>query len=99
MFARYSIYNMLPPNIVKCCQSYTGSLFKYILFIIYYIFLAGCFLYRTWEALLIGSIGGGIACLAMPLFDRIGVDDPVGASSVHGVAGLWGMPFVTPYGV
>ncbi|XP_026474376.1 putative ammonium transporter 2 [Ctenocephalides felis] len=59
---------------------------------------AGCFLYRTWEALLIGSIGGGIACLAMPLFDRIGVDDPVGASSVHGVAGLWGVLAVGIFG-
>lgn len=27
----------------------------------------------------------------MPLFDRIGIDDPVGASAVHGVGGIWGV--------
>lgn len=52
---------------------------------------AGCFLYRTWEAIIIGFIGGLLACAAAPLFDRMGVDDPVGASSVHGVSGIWGV--------
>lgn len=51
---------------------------------------AGCFLYHAWEALLIGAIGALLACVTMPLFDRLGVDDPVGASSVHGVCGIWG---------
>lgn len=27
----------------------------------------------------------------MPLFDRLGVDDPVGASAVHGIGGMWGV--------
>lgn len=27
----------------------------------------------------------------MPLFDRMGVDDPVGASATHGIAGIWGV--------
>ncbi|XP_037045515.1 putative ammonium transporter 2 [Bradysia coprophila] len=52
---------------------------------------AGCFLYHAWEALLIGAIGALLACVTMPLFDRLGVDDPVGASSVHGVCGIWGV--------
>ena len=51
---------------------------------------AGCFLYHAWEALVIGAIGALFACITMPLFDRMGVDDPVGASSVHGVCGIWG---------
>lgn len=51
---------------------------------------AGCFLYRAWEAMLIGMIGALLTCLAMPLFDKWGVDDPVGASAVHGVSGIWG---------
>lgn len=51
---------------------------------------AGCFLYNGWEALLIGAIGAFLACITMPLFDKMGVDDPVGASSVHGVCGIWG---------
>lgn len=50
---------------------------------------AGCFLYRAWEALIIGLLGALLCVLTMPLFDRLGVDDPVGASSVHGVCGIW----------
>lgn len=52
---------------------------------------AGCFLYRAWEALLIGALGSLLCVVSMPLFDRMGVDDPVGASSVHGVCGIWGV--------
>lgn len=51
---------------------------------------AGCFLYHGWEALVIGAIGAFLACITMPMFDKMGVDDPVGASSVHGVCGIWG---------
>lgn len=52
---------------------------------------AGCFLYRAWEALIIGIIGAALAVLTMPVFDRFKIDDPVGATSVHGVAGIWGV--------
>ncbi|XP_075988467.1 ammonium transporter isoform X1 [Anticarsia gemmatalis] len=52
---------------------------------------AGCFLYRAWESLLIGFIGAAIASGTGPLFDMMGVDDPVGASAVHGACGLWGV--------
>ncbi|KAL1140722.1 hypothetical protein AAG570_000652 [Ranatra chinensis] len=53
---------------------------------------AGCFLYTGWEALLIGSVGGVLTCLSGRLVDGwLGVDDPVGASSVHLVCGLWGV--------
>ncbi|XP_056643940.1 putative ammonium transporter 2 [Diorhabda sublineata] len=52
---------------------------------------AGCFLYQGWEAVLVGTVGAILVCCSMPLFDMIGVDDPVGASSVHGVGGIWGI--------
>ncbi|XP_059612678.1 putative ammonium transporter 3 [Phlebotomus argentipes] len=52
---------------------------------------AGCFLYHAWEAIVIGVIGSLLACITMPLFDKMSVDDPVGASSVHGVCGIWGV--------
>ncbi|XP_055598397.1 putative ammonium transporter 2 [Uranotaenia lowii] len=52
---------------------------------------AGCFLYHAWEAIIIGAIGAALCLLTLPLFDKIGVDDPVGASAVHGVAGIWGV--------
>lgn len=43
---------------------------------------AGCFLYRAWEAMLIGAVGAILTCVSMPLIDRLSVDDPVGASAV-----------------
>nr|XP_045581663.1 putative ammonium transporter 3 isoform X1 [Procambarus clarkii] len=52
---------------------------------------AGCALFTTWEALFVGIVGGVIAVMAMPLFDKLHIDDPVGATSVHGVCGFWAM--------
>jgi len=44
----------------------------------------------TRDAIIIGAIGGGIVVFAVRFFDRVKVDDPVGAISVHGVCGTWG---------
>ncbi len=44
----------------------------------------------TRDAVIIGAVGGFIVVLAVRMFDRIRVDDPVGAISVHGVCGTWG---------
>lgn len=52
---------------------------------------AGCFLYRAWEAILVGFIGSILVTFLTPMFDRMGVDDPVGASAVHGIGGIWGV--------
>ncbi|MGV3760279.1 MAG: ammonium transporter [Actinomycetota bacterium] len=41
-------------------------------------------------SILIGAVGGALVIAAVKLFDRIKVDDPVGAISVHGVCGAWG---------
>jgi Amt family ammonium transporter len=46
-------------------------------------------------ATLIGAIGGALAIGAVLFFDRIKIDDPVGAISVHGIAGIWGLLAVT----
>jgi Amt family ammonium transporter len=40
---------------------------------------------------LIGAIAGVLVCLAVAFFDKLHIDDPVGAISVHGVNGLWGV--------
>jgi Amt family ammonium transporter len=41
---------------------------------------------------IIGLIAGVLVCLSVEYFDRFAkVDDPVGAISVHGVNGLWGV--------
>ena len=43
-----------------------------------------------WLATLIGIIGAGLTVLAIPMWDKLKIDDPVGALSVHLVAGVWG---------
>jgi len=42
------------------------------------------------SAIIIGAAAGVIVVLAVLFFDKIRVDDPVGAISVHGVCGAWG---------
>jgi Amt family ammonium transporter len=41
-------------------------------------------------AVLIGGVGGVLVVLAVPLFDKLKIDDVVGALSVHLVCGIWG---------
>ena len=43
-----------------------------------------------YSALAIGLIGGGLVYYAVPFFDKLKLDDPVGALSVHLVNGIWG---------
>ncbi len=42
-------------------------------------------------ATLIGAVGGAIVVLSIVTLDKLRIDDPVGAISVHGVVGLWGL--------
>jgi Amt family ammonium transporter len=41
-------------------------------------------------AVLIGAVGGILVVLAIPMFDKLKIDDVVGALSVHLVCGIWG---------
>ena len=41
-------------------------------------------------AALIGGVGGILVVLAVPFFDKLKIDDVVGALSVHLVCGIWG---------
>ena len=43
------------------------------------------------EATIIGAIGGLIVVLSILALDKLKIDDPVGAISVHGVVGLFGL--------
>ncbi len=51
---------------------------------------AGADLFDIYTPILIGLIGGALVVFAVPLFDRLRLDDPVGALSVHLVNGIWG---------
>ena len=42
-------------------------------------------------ATIIGAIGGVIVVFSIVTLDKLKLDDPVGAISVHGVVGLWGI--------
>jgi Amt family ammonium transporter len=51
---------------------------------------AGPDLYNIYQPILIGAIGGILVVFAVPFFDKLKLDDPVGALSVHLVNGIWG---------
>jgi len=51
---------------------------------------AGCDIISPIMAVLTGLIGGVIVVSAVRFFDKLKIDDPVGAISVHGVCGAWG---------
>ncbi|WP_428835764.1 ammonium transporter [Shouchella clausii] len=51
---------------------------------------ASCAFVAPWAAVLIGVIGGLIVVVSMNMFDKLKIDDPIFALSVHGVAGVWG---------
>jgi Amt family ammonium transporter len=45
---------------------------------------AGCAVFHTFEAFVVGIIGGAIVLAVSGIPDYFGVDDPVGAAVVHG---------------
>ena len=52
---------------------------------------APCAFVQPWAAAVIGIIAGVIVVESVWFFEKRGVDDPVGAISVHGVCGAWGV--------
>jgi Amt family ammonium transporter len=51
---------------------------------------ASCSVVEVWAAALIGAIAGVLVVLAVLTFDKLKLDDPVGALSVHLVCGVFG---------
>ncbi|WP_374415104.1 ammonium transporter [Ectopseudomonas oleovorans] len=43
------------------------------------------------QATLIGGVGGALVVFSILGLDKVKIDDPVGAISVHGVVGIWGI--------
>ena len=50
------------------------------------------------DSVIIGFIGGGLIVFSVVFFDKIKIDDPVGAISVHLVGGIWGTLAVGIFG-
>lgn len=46
--------------------------------------------YDMYTPIFIGLVGGALVVFAVPVFDKLKLDDPVGALSVHLVNGIWG---------
>jgi len=51
---------------------------------------AGADLFNIYTPILIGVISGILVVIFVPFFDKLKLDDPVGALSVHLVNGIWG---------
>ena len=47
------------------------------------------------SATVIGAVGGLIVVGSIVMLDKLRIDDPVGAISVHGVVGIWGLLALT----
>jgi Amt family ammonium transporter len=52
---------------------------------------APCAFVDAWAAVVIGAVAGVLVVISVLFWDKVGVDDPVGAISVHGVNGCWGV--------
>ncbi len=52
---------------------------------------APCAFVDSWAAALVGAIAGVLVVFCVFFFELHRIDDPVGAISVHGVSGLWGL--------
>ncbi|MGF1541239.1 MAG: ammonium transporter [Pleurocapsa sp.] len=59
---------------------------------------AGCADVSYLSAVIIGGIAGIIVVFSVAFFDSIKIDDPVGATSVHLVCGIWGTLAVGIFG-
>ena len=51
---------------------------------------ASCGFVAPWAAVIIGLIGGVMVVFSMQLFEKLKIDDPIAALSVHGTVGIWG---------
>lgn len=51
---------------------------------------ASCAFVEPWAAVVIGAVAGSLTVFSAIYFEKKGIDDPIYAFSVHGVAGVWG---------
>jgi len=51
---------------------------------------ASCAFVEPWAAVVIGLVAGILVYASTKMFEKLGIDDPIYALSVHGMAGIWG---------
>lgn len=51
---------------------------------------AACAFVEPWAAVVIGAVSGILTFFTSQWFEKMGLDDPIYAFSVHGIAGIWG---------
>ncbi|MEO8395581.1 MAG: ammonium transporter, partial [Chloroflexota bacterium] len=51
---------------------------------------AGCAFVAPWAAVVIGVVAGIVVLLSIDLIEKLHLDDPVSAFSVHAACGIWG---------
>lgn len=59
---------------------------------------AGADSFTPGSAIIVGALAGAIIPFSVVLFDKLKLDDPVGATSVHLVCGIWGTLAVGIFG-
>ncbi len=59
---------------------------------------AGADSISPWASVLVGAISGVLVVISVLAFDKLKIDDPVGAISVHGICGNWGTIAVGIFG-
>ena len=52
---------------------------------------AGCGAFNTFGSLITGAVAGSLVVFSVLFIEKKGIDDPVGAVSVHGTCGIWGV--------
>tara|TARA_Y100001970_G_scaffold66140_1_gene84519 strand:- start:4434 stop:5831 length:1398 start_codon:yes stop_codon:yes gene_type:complete len=52
---------------------------------------AGCGAFNTFGSLITGAVAGALVVFSVLFIEKKGIDDPVGAVSVHGTCGIWGV--------
>ncbi len=59
---------------------------------------AGADVFNIYSPIIIGAIAGALVVIFVPIFDKLKIDDPVGALSVHLINGIWGTLAVAIFG-
>jgi Amt family ammonium transporter len=72
----------LKPDTTMMCNGFLGGLVA---------ITAPCAFVDSMGAAVIGAVAGVLVMLGVPFFDKLQIDDPIGAISVHGINGLWGV--------